>query len=234
MQQITKFLIDIVKKSYLLISDKVEVQEKDTQGDLVTNFDFLIEQHLIKSIKEKYPKFDIVSEEYNSSKELTDNCFTVDPLDGTINFANGLPLWGIQVACIKNGKTCSAVIYLPELNELYYADKEGSFLNGKAIKVNNSTPFRSLYTVESKENYKLLSKLKKELPHLRFFWCAAIDFAWTAAGKLGGTLCGLDTPWDYIPGMYLVKQAGGFTYSDKNVNIATNSVELCEIFKKRK
>ena len=128
-----KFLIELVKGASLLIDDEFEVKAKDDNGDLVTNFDYEIEKYIIDKIKEKYPNFSIVSEEYNNKEGLADNCFTIDPIDGTINFAHNIPLWGIQVACIKNKKTCAAVIYLPKLDELYYADENGAFLNEKSI-----------------------------------------------------------------------------------------------------
>ena len=137
MNKDTRFLIDLVKNANKLITDEFEVKAKGNDGDLVTNFDLEIENYMIEQIKENYPDFTIVSEEYNSDNNLTDNCFTIDPIDGTINFANRLPLWGIQVACIRNGKTCSSVIFLPKLNELYYADETGAFLNGEKIQVNN-------------------------------------------------------------------------------------------------
>ena len=119
-----KFLIDIVKEASKLITEEFEVKAKDNKGDLVTNFDFEVEQFMINEIKKAYPNFNIVSEEFNSNEGLTDNCFTIDPIDGTVNFANNIPLWGIQVACVKNGKTVAAVIYLVKLDELYYADED--------------------------------------------------------------------------------------------------------------
>lgn len=116
-----EFLIDLVKSASLLINDDFEIKAKGNNGDLVTNFDFEIEKFIIEKINKIYPDFSIVSEEYNSENDLTDNCFTIDRIDGTINFTNNIPLWGIQVACIRNKKTCAAVIYLPKINELFYA-----------------------------------------------------------------------------------------------------------------
>ena len=111
---------------------------------MVTNFDYKVETFINNEIKMNYPDFDIVSEEFNSDNKLTDNCFTVDPIDGTVNFANNVPLWAIQVACIKSGETSSAVIYLPKLNELYYADESGAYMNGVKIKINSLEPKKGL------------------------------------------------------------------------------------------
>lgn len=128
---------------------------------------------MIHKIKENYSDFSIVSEETYNKENLTDNCFIIDPLDGTINFAHGIPLWGIQVACIKNKKTCAAVIYLPRLNELYYADENGAFLNDKPISVNSWDIHRGIYTVEGPGKINGQFKMKEISMHCRDFFCAA-------------------------------------------------------------
>ena len=152
------FLIRLVKEASLLITDDMHVKAKDDKGDLVTNFDYEIEKYMIENIKREYPDFSIISEEFNSKNELTENCFTIDPIDGTINFANGIPLWAIQVACIREGKTVAAVIYMPKFNELYSADENGAFLNGNSIHVNNLDIKHGLYNVEGPG--KLLGQFK--------------------------------------------------------------------------
>lgn len=133
MEKITKFLINIVKKSAKLITDNLEVTAKGDFGDLVTNFDFIVEKFLIEKISKKYPDFDIISEETSNDKKLSDNCFTIDPIDGTVNFANGIPMWSVQVACIKDNQTISAVMLFPKLNQLFYADKHGAFCNALGL-----------------------------------------------------------------------------------------------------
>ena len=223
MSQELKFLIDLVKQASELITDEFEVKAKDDKGDLVTNFDYQIEQYMINQIRENYPNFSIVSEEFNSKKELTDNCFTIDPIDGTINFAHRLPLWAIQVACIKNGKTCAAVIYMPKLNELYYADDNGAFLNGKPIKVNNLDISQGLYVVEGPDCILGEYKMKKISRHYRDLHCAAVDFAYVACGTLSAVNFVWDTVWDYIPGQFLVEKAGGVIYNEPKMHIAANN-----------
>ena len=226
-----KFLIDVVKGASLLITDEFEVKAKDEKGDLVTNFDYEIEKYIIDKIKEEYPDNSIVSEEYNSDKELSSNCFTIDPIDGTVNFANNIPLWGIQVACIKNNSTCAAVIYLPRLEELYYADSGGAYLNGKRIHVNNLDYNNALYAIDGIRGIEIQTKMRKFSTHFRSFGSAAVNFSWVASGRLGAIVFGYNTVWDYTPGMYLVRQAGGYIYNDSNIHIAANSSEFLEILK---
>ena len=231
MSEDLKFLIDIVKGASLLITDEFEINAKEDDGDLVTNFDFEIENYIIEKIKQNYPDFSIVSEEYNSEKELTDNCFTVDPIDGTINFANTLPLWGIQIACIRNRKTCAAVIYMPKMNELYYADESGAYMNGKPIKVNLLNAKKGLYSVEGPKRLPIQVKMRQINRNCRDFYCAAVNYAWVACGRLSATIFIYDTLWDYIPGQYIVEKAGGVIYNEKGVHIAANNNEFLQVMK---
>ena len=226
------FLIKTVKGAAKLITDEFEVKAKDDKGDLVTNFDYEIEEYIINQIKNKYPNFTIISEEFNTNEQLTDNCFTIDPIDGTINFAHNIPLWAIQVACIKDGKTCAAVIYLPKLNELYCADENGAYLNDKKIFVNDLNIDRGLYTIEGPGSIVGEYKMGKINSHnYRSFYCAAVNFAYVASGKLSATNFVWDTLWDYIPGQYIVKKAGGVIYDETKMHIAANNNDFLQIMK---
>ena len=70
-----EFIIDTVKGAASLITDEFEVKAKDDKGDLITNFDLEVEQYIIDKIKENYPSFSIISEEFNTNGTVTDNCF---------------------------------------------------------------------------------------------------------------------------------------------------------------
>jgi len=231
MSEDLKFLIDVVKGASLLITDEFEINAKGDNGDLVTNFDFEIEKYIIDKIKQNYPDFSVVSEEYNSEKELTDNCFTVDPIDGTINFAHNIPLWGIQVACIRDKKTCAAVIYIPKMNELFYADENGAYLNDEPINVNSFDSRKGLYSVEGPNRLSGQVKMKQINPHCRDFFCAAINYAWVACGRLSATIFRKDSLWDYVPGQYIVEKAGGVIYNDNGAHIAANNNEFLQVIK---
>ena len=224
-----KFLIDTVKNAANLITEDFEVKAKDDNGDLVTNFDYDVEQFIIEAIRKNYPDFTIVSEEFNSNKGLANNCFTIDPIDGTINFAHNVPLWGIQVACVKDGKTCAAVIYLPKLNELYYADENGAFLNDKKISVNKMSIDRGLYSIEGPGNMLGEFKMRSVNNNYRDFHCAAVNFAFVASGRLSATNFVWDTLWDYIPGEYIVEKAGGVIYNSPKMHIAANSEDFLKV-----
>ena len=227
-----EFLINVVKEASLLITEEFEIESKNDKGDLVTNFDYEVENFIINKINREYPNFTIVSEEYNNSEELSDNCFTIDPIDGTINFANNIPLWGIQVACIKNNKTVAAVIYLVKLNEMFYADKTGAYLNGKKIKINSLEGKNAIYVIEGPGKFNVNIYQEKSSNNRRDLWSAAVAFAWTACGRISAVNFLSNTVWDYVPGQFIVKQAGGVVFNDEKNHIAANSNKLLETMKR--
>ena len=232
MNKEAKFLVKIVKQASKLIDSNFIVNTKGDKGDLVTDLDYKVEIFLTNKLKKEYPDFDIVSEEFNAGKKLTKNCFTIDPIDGTINFANNLPLWAIQVACIKDGETCAAVIYAPMLNELYYADETGAYLNGKKICVNSSDIKASLYIIEAANKTEYIEKVMPYSPHTRNTYCSAINYGWVARGSVGATAFMHNNLWDYIPGQYIAKQAGAVIIDKSNKHIAANTKDFAKLLNK--
>lgn len=207
MQQITKFLIKLVKQASKLINKKVDVHQKDGKGDLVTDFDYAIEKFMIEKMKKSYPNFDVISEEFNPHADAQKNYFLIDPIDGTINFANNIPLWGIQVACVKDNKICSAVIYLPKLKEFYYADSDGAFLNGKKIIIRPNNNNKLLYGLMDRHNTKFINAVQ----HYRYICCACVMYSWMIKQCVCGVLfvCkDITKNWDAAPGVYIAMQAG--------------------------
>lgn len=226
-----KFLIRNVKKARDLISGKLKITPKDKTGDLVTNFDTTIEKFLIKKIKRTYPDFEIVSEEFNSRKKLTKNCFVIDPIDGTNNFARKIPLWGIQMACIKNGDVVASVIYLPIFEELYSADKTGAYLNDDKIHVNQQNEKIGVYSIEQSipQVYDIQTKNRNS----RLFGSAAFTLSMVACGKTSAAMF-KDTihPWDLIPGEYLVQKAGGVSFVSNHIRVCANSTSWANLLVK--
>lgn len=239
----TLFLIEEVLAAAKMIGESdFLVASKDDSGDLVTSWDYAVEKYLIGKIHDKYPGFDIVSEEFNPTEQLTENCFVIDPLDGTINFAHGLPLWGIQVAIIRGGKVTASTIYLPKLYELFFANDDGAFMvqnpvgtaedvcgRAKRIEVSKRACEKSLYLVEGHDKFAALGKLKQTNRNWRYICCTAVNSAWVACGRLGGTILRKDHIWDYVPGQFLITQAGGVVINEKGAHIVANCPEMAKL-----
>ena len=241
MNKNTNFLVKVVFESAKFIDNEFSVMDKDGHGDLVTCCDIDIEKFLFEKLSKKFPTHSFVSEELNPEQELTPDCFVIDPLDGTINFAHGLPLFGIQVAMISKGKTVVSVIYLPRLGELFFADSGGAFViksptastltakHAHKISVSQTPPERALYLVEGGDKFAALGRLNQQTRHWRYFCCTAVNCAWTACGRLGGTILRKDNVWDYLPGQYLVEQAGGVVINKPGAHIAANCLDMAEM-----
>ena len=231
MNKDTKYLIDMIIEASKIITPEFEIKAKNDQGELVTNFDYEIENFIISKLKERYPKFEIVSEEFNSRKAITKDCFVIDPIDGTDNFAHGVPLWGIQVACIKDEKPCCSVIFLPKLNELYYADNSGAFLNGQRIFVKQWQFKQAMFAIEGGNKLPSFARLFAKTRNIRINNAHCVNLAWTACGKYSGAIFKKDNCWDYIPGEYLVEQAGGIIIDEPETHIAASNLEFANILK---
>ncbi len=224
-----EFIKNIVKEANEISNQQFKIYEKDGEYDLVTNLDLDIEKFLIDKIKKEYPDFDIVSEEYNTNNQITSNCFIIDPIDGTINFANNLPLWGIQIACVKNGTTIASVISLPRLNEFYYADDTGAYLNDKPIKVQEVDIKKTLYAIDGNNKLPCKRRMRKSSSNRRNFGGVCVSMAFLASGRIHGAVFRSDKPWDYEPGLFLCKMAGAVIKSISGFHAAAMNKEYLDI-----
>lgn len=226
------FLKRIVKEAEQISHQDYTVKAKGNEGDLVTNLDTEIEKYLIDQIKEYYPDFDIVSEEFNTDSKVTDNCFIIDPIDGTVNFANGLPLWGIQIACRKNGQTIASVIDLPKLGEFYHADESGAYLNNKKITVREVPLKNTIYSIISRDSVLGTLRMHEYSPNHRNLGAACAAFAFMASGRLHGVNFRTDRPWDYEPGLFICKMAGAKIKTSEGFHAAAMNQEFLDILEK--
>lgn len=229
MSKESKFLKDIVKKAHALLTEKFNTESKGGENDLVTTLDLEIERFLINEIKKQYSDFDIVSEEFNTNNKITKNCFIIDPIDGTINFANNLPLWGIQIACVKNGKTIASVISLPKINEFYYADETGAYLNDTKISVNEVPIKNALYSIDGNNNLPSMQRMRKYTSNRRNFGGVCISMSFVASGRIHGAVFRSNKPWDYEPGLFICKMAGASIKSIDGFHAAAMNKEFLDI-----
>jgi myo-inositol-1(or 4)-monophosphatase len=127
---------DIAK---LYFEKGVSYSSKEHLGDLLTEADIAVQNFLVDQISKKYPNHCIHSEEMNQPiNKGAQYEWVIDPIDGTRNFAMGIPLWGILIAVLKNNQTIMSAVINPVAQQLFFAEKEqGAFMNGKQIQVNS-------------------------------------------------------------------------------------------------
>lgn len=189
------------------------------ETNLVTEIDKQSEALIIKKIKHRYPKHDILGEESGAEKLSSKYRWIIDPLDGTTNYTHGLSLFCVTIGVEYNGEIIAGVIYDPMAGELFTASKgSGAFLNGTKIAVSaTSRLIDSLlvtgfpYNVKSNPD-KVVEHFVTFLPlaqGVRRLGSAALDMAYIACGRLDGYWEVFLNPWDKAAGILIVREAGG-------------------------
>jgi len=174
---------------------------------------------IVDFIKKKYPTHGIITEEGGTSLSTSEYNWVIDPLDGTVNFAHGLPIFAVSIGVQKNSETIVGIVYDVMQNVVYHAEKNnGSYENGKRIRVNDNSNLRHALLVtgfpydvrENPEN--ALGKFvafTKAARGIRRLGSAAIDFCYVAKGVFDGFWEVHLKPWDMCAGKLIVKEAGG-------------------------
>ncbi len=188
-------------------------------GDYVTEIDRSSEEAIIKVIKGKFPDHVIHAEESGRENRESKYCWLIDPLDGTANYVQGIPIFGISIALVKGEETLVGLVYYPERDEMFWAVKEkGAFLNGRKIHVSTKKDMaRSMlasgFPWRSKDYLDPYLASFRELflsaAGVRRMGSAAIDLAYTACGRFDGFWEMKLKPWDISAGILLVEEAGG-------------------------
>jgi myo-inositol-1(or 4)-monophosphatase len=195
------------------------VRTKRSAVDLVTEVDRAAERLIHRILHRAYPAFGFFGEEHGRRRRHAPYRWIVDPIDGTMNFVHGLPLFGVSIALEHAGTLLVGVIYDPMRRELFAAIKgRGAFLNGRRIRVSR-TPALS----QSLLSTGFSSKFRRHpQPYLGWFetfqrrsrgvrrlgttvWCLAA----VAAGRMEGFYEQDLWPWDIAAGSLLVQEAGG-------------------------
>jgi myo-inositol-1(or 4)-monophosphatase len=187
--------------------------------DLVTETDLKLEQFLKEEILKIYPDHYFLIEESDDQLKSVDHLWIIDPLDGTTNFAHRFPIFAISIAYERYGEVVLGVVYVPKLDELFWAEKgSGAFLNGERItcsttdKISNSLIATGFpYDRWEKGDFYLqeYAAFMKRSQGIRRAGAAAVDLCYTACGRLDGFFEHKLKPWDTAAGCLIVNEAGG-------------------------
>lgn len=195
------------------------ISHKSTVNDLVTEADKKAEAAIIDVIRGDYPDHFILSEEAGSLETNSTIKWIIDPIDGTVNFAHGIPLCCVSIGVEQDGEMILGAVYNPIMNELFFAQKGfGATLNDKKISV-SSKPHLANACLVTGFPYKfensninplatLQSFVQQGLP-VRRLGSAAIDLCWVACGRFDGFWEHHLNPWDSAAGYLIVQEAGG-------------------------
>jgi len=198
---------------------RIEIEYKTNISNLVTNIDLKAEEAIINYILNNFPTHSILSEESGKSLKDEEFLWVVDPLDGTTNFAHGLPIFSVSIGLMNRGEIIAGVIYDVMRNVLYTAElNKGAFANGRKLSVNENDDIRKSLLVtgfpynvdENPDNViEKFSKVIKSSRAVRRLGSAAIDMCYVAEGVFDGFWEVSLNPWDMCAGVLLIEEAGG-------------------------
>lgn len=195
------------------------VSHKEGVNNLVTEADHAAEDAIISVIRKEFPEHCILSEEVGKINSNNDYKWIIDPIDGTVNFAHGIPLNCVSIAIEKDGQIIMAAVYNPHLGELFFAEKgNGATLNEKKISVSSQaevekaclvTGFPYTYLDSANGPLQIFDRfIRKGIP-VRRLGSAAIDLCWVACGRFDGFYEHKLEAWDSAAGFLIVEEAGG-------------------------
>ncbi len=137
-------IIEISKEAGKIIREgfktKLTLEYKSNSSDFVTNIDKAAERKIIDFIKKEYPLHNILAEESGSENNNSEFTWIIDPLDGTMNFAHGLPIFSVSIGVMKKNKIIAGVIYDVMNNTIFSSEQgSGAFQNGRKITVSKNS-----------------------------------------------------------------------------------------------
>ena len=202
---------------------KREFTYKD-DGSVITSADIAMQKRLDEELKQAWPNIELLGEEMTDEEQQAvidsgEVYWCVDPLDGTNNYAMGLPMFAVSIALVVNAESVLGLIYDPTRDEMFTARKgEGAFLNGEKLKIISHThhAHRIVAEIEMKRlSETLLLRLIKEQPFgsQRNSGSSAIDWCWMSAGRFDMYLHGGQKLWDYAAGHLIFHEVGGRSIS---------------------
>lgn len=215
------FLLQTIKEAGDLAMSfygkELHIKTKSSPTDLVTDADVAVSNFITKKIQEKYPDHCIISEEAECINEGSDDVWYIDPIDGTTNYANNIPLWCVMIGYRKNGDTKMSAVYNPVSNQLFFAERgKGAFLNDKKITVSpvDYLDVANVHEVVRKTRsqgdslFKVLDYLYKiGSPNPKRFG-TMLGLCYLAAGAADVIVANCGQDHDFVPPALIAEEAG--------------------------
>lgn len=208
----------IAKKNFGKVSS-ISTKVGDN-NQVLTETDLSVGKLIVEKIQRSYPEYNIIDEEAGVIDKQSKLTWVVDPIDGTSNFANGLPTYGIMMGLLEEGRAIAGGIILPAFNQLYVAEKgKGAFCNGQVIHVTTETKLLSSLVAYGIDGHQedinrtikevgVLARIILGIRNLRTT-NSAYDMVQVPAGRYGAFLNQTTKIWDNVALQPIVEEAGG-------------------------
>lgn len=197
------------------------VADQKADGSLITEADLAMQRRLQRELAARWPDFAFLGEEMPAAEQQAllaasgRGLWCLDPLDGTSNFAAGIPFFAVSLALFGDGRVQAAVVLDPVRGECFSALRGGgAWLNGRPL-VAAAPTTRLAQAMAMVDLKRLPARLVEALAHAtpyrsqRSFGSVALDWCWIAAGRCQVYLHGGQKLWDYAAGRLVLQEAGG-------------------------
>jgi len=219
-----RFALDIAEEAgHLLLRHfgNLKPSEISYKGrrNVVTVADKEAEDLIVAAIRKEFPADAVLAEEATRDALTSQRIWVVDPLDGTVNFAHGVPIFCVSVALMSDGQVELGVVHAPVFGETWWALRgNGAFLNGKRCSVTSTaditkallaTGFAYIREETEHNNLPNFNRLNMVAEGVRRMGSAALDLCYVACGRYDGFWELFLWPWDVAAGSLIVTEAGG-------------------------
>jgi myo-inositol-1(or 4)-monophosphatase len=222
MKDLTPFIESVLRESGELIFSHYGSVQKTTQkadpSQIVTEVDIASEKLLISRIQEKFPDHSVIAEESGYTDKKSDYTWIIDPIDGTSNFANGLPWFGVMIALLYKADPIAGGIYLPVTDELYTAEKgKGAYRNGGKYVVRKEVALKNCLIAlhfdpanDKRQSEIIKSVFAHLIPRIRNMRTtnSVVDYAYVTEGKIAGLINFKNKIWDDVAVTIIAQEAG--------------------------
>ena len=201
-----------------LFGKSLKVKEKEGHSQIVTEADIASEQKIVSLLEKAFPNYNILSEELGYSGKNSSYTWIIDPLDGTSNFAAGLPWFGPMIALLHGKTPIACGVSIPMENAIYIAEeRQGAYLNGTKISVSKEEELKRMLVsfnldasslARSERVGDFFGKVVEEVRNMRAT-NSVYDLAAVADGRLGACILHHARIWDVAAPALLIQEAGG-------------------------
>jgi myo-inositol-1(or 4)-monophosphatase len=222
MQPTLDDLIEIARGAGALLLDGLGGQrqiEYKGEIDLVTEMDHRSETYLLNELQHRFPGHRVVTEESDGLSGSVDHVWYIDPLDGTVNYAHGVPIFSVSMAYAFKDNLVLSAVYDPMRDECFYAERgNGAWLDGRPLRVSSAPELKSCLLVTGfyydtwrnpDNNLDHFAEFTLRTQGVRRLGSAAIDLSYVAAGRFDGYWELRLGAWDMAAGSLIVQEAGG-------------------------
>ena len=214
-------------------------QEIRTKGpqDIVTQVDLDAEDIIVRTIRRAFPGHEFLGEEGHTADRDAEHLWVIDPLDGTRNYAAGIPFFCVSIALSVEGTAVLGVIYDPLRGETFSAETgQGAYLNGQKVHfvrkagLEQAIVYAGFLPAQNAENpglsLPMLMRLRPAIAAMRNMGSAALSLAYVACGRLDIAYHDRLSAWDLLAGALLIEEAGGIATDLNGQAISTSSRDI--------